>query len=418
MSNQLDDVVKTLITDVQSRLDVKIEQSIVDHLRKTLDNYDYESKINLLTSLKLDSKLKQIEISPVDVEAKISAAADIIIENLSKQARIQIVGDIARKIDTIDFNQSVINAVAQQVEARLQQVVFPKDSIDFSAIKKDQIELSGNNIKGGIIDQFASTGIDDRATNVALTILDEHTIVENNLVVLSADVKGSLTVEGDLVVKGVMPTDSPAFKSIVENAANSVLAGLDNTLFESYANIILEKINEHGIDLNKITIGGDDVIVDNRIGNRITESNLQKLGVVKDMRSSGETFLSESLYISNKRVGINTIDPGHALSIWDQDVEIVAGKKGQETALIGTMRGHELVITSNNKNNIVCRPDGSVKINTLVVGSTQMTSSPSMPTNDAPVGMIVWNTSPRIGSPIGWVSLGGARWATFGTINE
>ena len=122
------------------------------------------------------------------------------------------------------------------------------------------------------------------------------------------------------------------------------------------------------------------------------------------------------MYISNRRVGVNTIDPGHALSVWDQEVEIVTGKRSQDVGMIGTVRNQDLLITSNNKNNLICKPDGSVHINTLQVGSVTMTSSNSIPSDDRPMGTIVWNQSPGLGNPIGWVSLGGARWAKFGII--
>ena len=418
MSNQLETAVQTLLTDVTDRLNDKIERSIVDHVRTTLANYDYEGKINLLTSLKLDSKISEFEIRPVDVEARIAAAAENVINGLDKQARSQILSDIARRIDSIDFEQSITNAVGFQIQQRLEQVVFPEGSISFAALNKDEIRLSGDQIQGGIITQFGSTGIDDCATNVALTILDEHTVVENNLIAASAEVKGTLTVSGDLIVHGTIPTDSAAFKSIVENATNSVVAGIDDSLFTGYTNKIFEKITAEGIDLNQITIGGEAVITGNKIGQKITESNLQKLGVVKDLQTSGESFLSEALYASNKRVGINTIDPGHALSIWDQEVEVVVSKRSQDTAMIGTVRAQNLILSSNNKNNIVCKSNGAVQIDNLEISGIAMNSTDSTPSTDQPRGTISWNSNPAIGSPIGWVSLGGARWAKFGIITE
>lgn len=415
-NNQIESVVKNLISDIQVNLNDRIEQSIVNHVRSTLDNYDFESKINLLTSLKLDNKISQFEIRPVDVEAKLSLAADNIIASLDKQAKSQILSDIARKIDTIDFTQSVTNAVAQQFEARIDRAIWPEESINFSAIKKDSIQISGDSVSGGIITSFSSTGIDDRASNCIVTILDQHTIVENNLIAASADIKGDLKLEGDLILKGTIPAESPAFINIVDNAAAKVASNLDDNLFEGYSNKIFDKIKQQGVDLNQITIEGEAVITGNRIGLKITESNLQKLGVVKELQTSGETFLSESLYISNRRVGINTIDPGHALSVWDQEVEIVTGKRSQDTGMIGTVRNQDLIISSNNKKNLVCKGDGSVQVENLIVGTVTMTSASVIPTTNMPLGTIVWNDKPEIGKSIGWVSLGGARWAKFGTI--
>jgi hypothetical protein len=380
-----------------------------------LDTFDFEGKINLLTSLKIDNKIGDFELRPELVEAKLQAAADTMVEQLNRQAKSQITADIARKIDSIDFHQSMVNAIAQQVEARLGTMTFPDNSVPFAAINQEQIAISGDQIRGGIITQFGSTGIDDRSTGVALTILDEHTIVENNLVALSADIKGTLKVEGDLVLKGALPVDSQAFKDIIENA-NSVLGSMDLNLFGNYKDLIFAEILEKGIDLPKITVGGAEVIVDNRIGNRITESNLQKLGQVKDLQTRGETFLSESLYVSAKRVGVNTIEPGYALTVWDQEVEIAVTKQSQNVGMIGTPRNQELILSSNNKHNLVCRPDGTVRIEKLTVGDVQMISSPGVPKNDLPRGTIVWNSSIALNEPVGWVSLGGAKYAQFGII--
>ena len=416
--NQLESVVKKLIVDVQEGLNDRIESGIINHVKKVLDNYDYESKINLLTSLKLDNKIAEFEIRPIDVEEKLRLAADAIIASLDKQAKSQIISDIARRIDTIDFTQSVTNAVAQQFEAHIGRTVWPDDSINFSAIKQNEIQITGDSVSGGLITNFSSTGIDDRATDCKVTILDESTIIENGIITTSADIKGDVTIEGDLLLKGTIPAESIAFKNIVENTIVAVQNNLNTELFDGFSATIFDKIKKEGIDLNQITIEGEAVITGNKIGIRITESNLQKLGVVRELQTTGETFLSESLYVSNRRVGINTLEPGHVLSIWDQEVEIVATKRSQDVGLLGTVRNQDFIISSNNKNNLVCKPDGSVCIDNLVIGSTAMTSSGSIPNSNSPIGTISWNQKPEIGQPIGWVSLGGARWAGFGIINE
>lgn len=416
MDTKLDDVVSSLIGEVQAKLNTQIERTIVEHVRKTLDTFDFDGKINLLTSLKIDNKIGDFELRPELVEAKLQAAADTMIEQLNRAARSQITADIARKIDSIDFHQSMTNAIAQQVEARLGTMTFPDNSVPFAAIDQEQIAISGDQIRGGIITEFGSTGIDDRSTGVALTILDEHTIVENNLVALSADIKGTLKVEGDLVLKGALPADSQAFRDIVENATNSVLGSMDLNLFGNYKDLIFAEILEKGIDVPKITVNGAEVIVDNKIANRITESNLQTLGQVRDLQTRGETFLSDSLYVSAKRVGVNTIEPGYALTVWDQEVEIAVTKQSQNVGMIGTPRNQELILSSNNKHNLVCQPDGGVRIDQLSVGEVRMISSPGVPKTDLPRGTIVWNSSIALNAPVGWVSLGGAKYAQFGII--
>ena len=138
---------------------------------------------------------------------------------------------------------------------------------------------------------------------------------------------------------------------------------------------------------------------------------------LKELQVIGETLLDETLYVSVNRVGINTMDPEATFDLWDQEIEISAGKLELNTAIIETPKSQALVISANKNYNLVCNTDGSVTINTLKIGQSKHTSSDSVPTEDAPKGDVVWNTEPYIGGPIGWVSLGGARWATFGTVS-
>jgi len=413
--NQLDTVVKTLVDDIQAKLGDRIEKSIVVHVKNALAAYDFENKITLLASLKLDSKISSLDINSLDVESKLSSAADRVIDALANQARKQILSDIARKIDGIDFHQSITNAVAQQVEARLRDVIFPDSSIAFRAIKFDEIAITGSQVRGGIIEEFGSTGIDDRATDCRVTIMDTHTVFENTLLAAASDIKGDLTVGGNLIIAGTM-NDGPAFQSIVSTAADAVLSELNQEFFENYGNIVFDRIRTDGVDLNRITVNGEELIAGNRLGIKVTDSNLQKLGVVRDLQSQGETLLSETVYVAKKRVGINTVNPGHALSVWDQEIEIVAAKHSQNTALVGTARAQKLILSSNGKDNLILDTDGSVAVDQISIGQTKMSSRAAMPADQQPKGTIVWNTNPDIGQPVGWVSLGGARWATFGTI--
>jgi hypothetical protein len=153
------------------------------------------------------------------------------------------------------------------------------------------------------------------------------------------------------------------------------------------------------------------------LGSGVLNSNLQKVGQLKELQVAGETWLADTLYISSKRVGVNTIEPNQALSVWDQEVEIGAGKLTNNTAVLGTPRNQTMVLSSNGKNNLSLTPDGAVALTTLLLSTQAITSSSAPPTNDQPRGTIVFNANPTLGGPIGWVSLGDARWGNFGIID-
>ena len=146
-------------------------------------------------------------------------------------------------------------------------------------------------------------------------------------------------------------------------------------------------------------------------------SQLQSLGVVRDLQTDGEALLSQTLYVSNHRVGVNTMDPNTALSIWDEEIEIGIGKQTHNTARIGAARDQSLIIGSNKQDNIILTPDGVTAISKLRLGNMMFSSSAMPPQYDAPRGTVVFNEVPSLGGPLGWVSLGNARWANFGIID-
>jgi hypothetical protein len=144
---------------------------------------------------------------------------------------------------------------------------------------------------------------------------------------------------------------------------------------------------------------------------------LQTVGQLKELQVQGESLLSQTLYTTNKRVGINTIEPAQALSVWDQEIEIGFGKKENNTAVIGTPRSQTLIVGSNGKNNLTLTPDGATTVNRINMGSMSFTVGDMPPGDNQPRGAIVFNSNPSLGGPLGWVSLGDARWANFGVID-
>jgi hypothetical protein len=116
-------------------------------------------------------------------------------------------------------------------------------------------------------------------------------------------------------------------------------------------------------------------------------------------------------------VGINTMDPSTALSIWDEEIELGLGKISLNTAQFGTRRDHDLILSSNSKNNVTLKSDGSTEIVQLKLGNMQFLTRPAPPSDNMPKGTVVFNENPSLGGPLGWVSLGDARWANFGIID-
>ncbi|CAB4129231.1 hypothetical protein UFOVP112_329 [uncultured Caudovirales phage] len=415
----INQIVQNIVADISSQVQTQATATIAEKIAQVVSAIDCTSMISNQLSQKIDVKLSQLPIDSKTIESELSSRLDTISQNLSASVQLQalkiINESVSKYVNNINFQElyqaSIISAIKNK------KFVFPDNSVPPSAIQLSDLRISGDQVASGIIKNFGSTGIDDRASACQLTILNDLTVVENNLVTKDLTVKGSTTIEGDLIVTGTMPETSPLFQSVVQAATNNVRTSLDATVFRGYSNAVFNQMREEGIDLTKITVNGNEIISGSNLGNFITSSNLQKVGTLQELRVSGETLLSQTLYVSGKRVGVNTIEPSQALSIWDQEVEIGFGKVGTNTAIIEAPRNQTLIISSNAKNNLILTPDGAVATNKLSVGTVTLSSSPTPPNNDQPIGSIVFNANPTIGGPLGWVSLGGARWANFGFID-
>lgn len=354
----------------------------------------------------------------MDIEKQVASIVENIVAELNDKIQAQVVELVDRQVaDAVKripiralFETSFAGALENQT------FEWPSSSIPSYAIDTANLAISGNSVAGGIIKNFGSTGIDDRATACQVTVMDDVTVVENNLLTRDLTVKGTTTIEGDLNVTGTVPETSPLYVSIVNAATNNVRS--DQSLFKSYANLVFQQIQDTGIDLSRITLKGQELIDGNNLSNTITYSNLQRVGALQELQVTGESLLSETLYTTRTRVGVNTIEPAQALSVWDQEIEIGVGKQSNNTGVIGTPRNQTLVVSSNGKNNLTLTPDGATTVNQLNIGSVISITTGSMPpTTNQPKGAIVFNENPSLGGPMGWVSLGDARWANFGVID-
>jgi len=419
IDNHVSGIVQTIISQITAQVQQQVAVQIDQKISEIVANLDTTSILADQLSQKLDTKISQLPIDTKSLEAFLKTRLDNVSSTLSAQIQQQSVESaqeyIAQRVNNIDFKelcQSTLSLVMQNQTFR-----YPTSSIPGVAIDTTGWTITGDNVRGGIITNFGSTGIDDKATGCQLTIMDDVTVVENNLLTRDLTVKGTTTIEGDLNVTGTVPTTSPLYINIVNAATNNVKSNLTRDLFSGFTDTIFQQIKEDGLDLNKITVNGETIIDGSNLGNKITYSNLQRVGTLRELQVEGESLLAQTLYSTRGRVGVNTIEPTQALSVWDQEIEIGFGKQSNNTAVIGTPRNQTLVVSSNGKNNLTLTADGATAVNQLNIGSISIISGSMPPNTDLPKGTIVLNENPSLGGPMGWVSLGNARWANFGVID-
>lgn len=351
---------------------------------------------------------------------KINEVASELTENFVKQLHDQIAkqvqADVNHRLAQFDIRQLVREAVDASLAGLITKVNFPASSIPGTSIDLQQFAITGDNIVGGVIKKFGSTGIQDSASQCQVTILDKATVVENTLISKDLEVKGNVTIDGDLILTGEIPTDSPFYRDLVEHSAGLLKLSMDGQFFLQYADKVFEQIKSNGIDLARLTLDGNEILKGNKLGYFITDTNIQKVGELRELRVTGDLSAANTLFVNNKRLGINTEEPAGALAVWDEECELVARKLRKDVSIFGSMRNQRVVLSSNSNNNLVLETDGSVSIEKLTVGAVQLRSAPSCPRDAAERGTVVFNEQPELGQPVGWVSLGNARWSSFGTI--
>ena len=419
IDNHVSGIVQTIISQITAQVQQQVAVQIDQKISEIVSNLDTTSILADQLSKKLDSRISQLPIDTKSIESQLYARLDNLGSAVAGEVQAQSIKltteAINAQIARIDFAQMLQSTLTSAIQT--QSIKYPDASIPGTAIDASNLTLSGSVINGGIIQNFGSTGIDDKATACQLTVMDDITVVENNLLTKDLTVKGTATVEGDLIITGTIPESSPAYIQIVAAATDNVRTSLDQVVFQSYADMVFDQIKAKGLDLAQISLNGQDIVVGSSLSNLITESNLQKVGQLRELQVSGETLLSQTLYTTGQRVGINTIEPTQALSVWDQEIEIGFGKLSNNTGIIGSSRNQTLVIGTNNKNNLTLTPDGGVAVNQLTLGFITMSSASAPPTTDSPKGTVVFNSNPSLGGPLGWVSLGNATWANFGIID-
>jgi hypothetical protein len=315
---------------------------------------------------------------------------------------------IRRKLDQLDLHEVIRPVIEAAFKDKMTKISFPDHSIPFNAIDFDNHFMSKIVQKDHITD-FRSVGINDQASGTIVTIMDKATVFENNLVAQQGRYEQDLIVKGDLALHGDINTDSKFYQSVKGNVRTQVqeLLGDQKSDIDAY-------LSDTGVQSSDVKVGDVPLVVDNNtLSPRITQSNIRSVGNLHELQTSGETLLSDVLYITpSGRVGVNTDEPSAALSVWDEETEVVMKKFKQQVGYIGTIRKSGLVIGVNNKRAIEIKDDGTVNMDAIILGGIRLSVDTKVPSTSGTKGDIVFNKKAE--HCVGWICLGGNRWADFG----
>lgn len=266
-----------------------------------------------------------------------------------------------------------------------------------------------------LVEETRRPGIADTATELELTVMDgvvvaEHSLVSRDLTVANtAAIHGSLTVQ-DLAVLGTVNVDNASWNGVADRASDLALAKLTPGWRESLVQEVLDLARTQGIDFNSITIGGEAIIDSGRLNPAVIHSNLQTVGVLENLTATGTVKLGNTITVLPRRLGINTMEPEMALSVWDEEVSLVAGKYTRDRAYIGTGRRQGLAFGIDRKIALEIEPDGIVAVKQLRVDRWRISHDKDVPGYSGTRGDIVFNHDPKPDSAFAWICLGGFRW--------
>ena len=418
INEQLQPVIASLIDGLKVSIESELRDKISDEVVKKIAATEVNGIIETLVAGQIADRVAKFDFvnaSQEQLSLIVARLTDQIQKTLAQEANTQINSYITQRLAQVDLNDLISSLIGNKLANMLDSRNFPPQSIPQSAIDFNGLTLTGDHIKGGIVEKFGSTGIEDLSTRVQMTLMDQATAFEGPVWAPEIKVKGDVSIAGKLSVEEIDNT-TPAFTQFIEAASVEVKNKLDTELFTNYSDIIFNKIKTEGLELDRITQGGRDVVKGNQLGYHIVDTNIQRVGMIRDLQTQGEAYLSSTLYTTDGRVGVNTMDPSAVLSIWDEEVEINISKRSQNTGIINTPRYQTLVLGANGNNNLTLNPDGSVEVDSISIGSVLMSSAITIPNYSGITGQIVWNQAPAPGGAIGWVCLGGHLWAKFGTI--
>jgi limonene-1,2-epoxide hydrolase len=382
-----------------------------------------EQKILKYTQDRILSKFANASTMPEIIEAVKTSVGDLFDQGLipgidqyvdqasiTQSVDVAVQGLIEKSITHLGQDPVWLEKIERQInQAVVQRTISHIASKDINTVIHERVDENMTKIGQQLATNFASTGIRDTATSCQLTVMDDTTVIENQLTTRDINIVGSATLQ-NLIVKGTINTDNHSWNTLADSISEKTLERLSEQWRESLVDSVTEAIQEQGINFDTVKIHGRPLVEGNTLAGTITETNIQSVGTLKTLRVSGAASLYETAYVVNRRVGINTEEPEMALSVWDEEVSVVIGKNKAKQAYIGTNRDQGIVIGVNRISQLEIDTDGLTTVKKLRVGVHRIGHEIQVPGYAGTRGDLVFSSDPGPDRPFAWVCLGGYKW--------
>lgn len=341
---------------------------------------------------------------------------DIITKYVDSAVQIMVRDSLTALMNDQEWLQKIHGIVTVDVANRLTDRL--SGSFDLNGLIAENLDGALERYRSRIKENFSTNGIRDDATQCELVISDGAVVAQSGLACKELLVEQTVTTQDlrvtNLSVLGSINTDCVAWHDLADNIARAAEQRLGETWKQDLVQQVTQLARVQGIDFDQVTIRGAPLVEGSKLSANITDSSLQRVGLLRDLAVDGAAHLSRTVHVANNRVGINTESPDMALTIWDEEISLSVGKIKQDRAWIGSNRQQALDIGVNRKRSISIESDGLVVVDRIRVDRWQISFGNAVPNHSGTRGDIVFNHDPKPGQPWAWQCLGAFRWQAIG----
>jgi cytoskeletal protein CcmA (bactofilin family) len=336
----------------------------------------------------------------VSVNGNMVLAGSIAIsENVELQRDLTIRGNIDANTITVrnliaDVKQETREPVTfvgtQNADANGKGIAWRAGSVNESILYKNgvlastlPIEAPSFKIKGSEI--LTETAL---ATSVTSSGLRRLGRLEKLNVDGTAEINGDVTANKSLTVSGSITADEITARVIkvdqlITDAGTPVEIGnftadsensldgqglhfiygtVDNMLAYRQGGRLWTNLNFDLQTGRSYSIDTTTVLSIDTLGPTVVKSSLREVGPLTSLRVRGNASISDFAYFTETRLGLGTENPNAALSVFDNNIEIVVGSSSVGQAKIGTHTNDGLEIVTDNVARISIANNGEVVI--------------------------------------------------------
>ena len=131
------------------------------------------------------------------------------------------------------------------------QTISKIGSMDINTVIHDRVDENMTKFHNKMREDFSSVGINDQATQTQLTIMDDHTVFENNLTAKDLTIANSAQIQ-HLVVTGSINTDNHSWTGLSADIAEKTFARVTDAWQSDLVRQVADYIKTNGIEFDRL----------------------------------------------------------------------------------------------------------------------------------------------------------------------